>query len=183
MKFRLASTIAALTLGMTATAASAETYIGLGIGSEAPVTGSLGEQFSTDDTTHGRLMLGKRFGKLAIEGSLFGTEMFHLGGPDAAIAALALDLKYHLPVASNFEAYVKGGLHKAYLSSDTNQRFDEMEGQGYQYGAGIQYRFNLAVTSAALWLDYQRAQFEVADEGVELSGTGKMLQVGVSLGF
>lgn len=181
MKFRLASTIAILTLGLAGTAV-ADTYLGLGIGTEAPITGSLGDAFSTDDATHGRLVLGKRFGKLAIEGSIFGTEMFN-GGQEAAIAALGVDLKYHLPLASNFEAYVKGGLHKAYVQSDTDGRLDEFEGQGHQYGAGLQYRFNMAVSSAALWLDYSRTQFDVADEGAELGGTAKMLQIGVSIGF
>lgn len=182
MKFRLASSIALLSILGIAGTASAETYLGVGIGTEAPISGSLGDTFSTNDTTHGRLVLGKRFGKLAIEGSLFGTEMFN-GEEDAAIAALGVDLKYHMALGGNFEAYLKGGLHKAYLQSNADSSFDEFEGQGYQYGAGLQYRFNMAVSSASLWLDYTRVQFDVANEGIELDGTGKMLQLGLSVGF
>jgi len=172
----LGAALAMLGLGSTAVA---NTYIGLGIGTEAPITGQLGQMVSTDDSTHGRLILGSGFGPLALEGSLFGTGL----EGDQSILALGVDLKYTIGIAGGFGVYLKGGLHRAYLQSE-NAWLDQYEGNGYQYGVGAQYRFDLAVSSAALWLDYTRSRFELDDrDAAPLEGTGKLLTIGLSIGF
>jgi hypothetical protein len=164
--------------------AAADTYLGLGIGTEAPITGDIGDSFDTTDSTHGRLVIGSRFGRLGLEGSLFGTEMTGGDAAEHAIAALGVDLKYHFGLSGPLEVYLKGGLHRAYLRTDESAELDEFEGNGYQIGAGIQYTFNLALTHASIWLDYNRSKFQLEDDlGRELEGTGKLLTIGLSVGI
>jgi hypothetical protein len=183
MKFRLASLTAVAVMFGGVGVVSADTYLGLGIGTEAPLTGSMGDSFTTDDSTHGRLMIGSRFGRLGIEGSLFGTEL-GAQGMSHTLAALGVDLKYHIKLSGPLELYLKGGLHRAYLRSDYDAALEDYAGNGHQYGAGIQYRFDLALTSAALWLDYNRTKFDIDDDaGRRFSGTGKLLTIGLSIGI
>lgn len=171
--------VALATFGLAGTA-EADSYIGLGIGTEAPIGGSLGEMVSTNDSHHGRLILGSGFGPLALEGSVFGTGL----AGERSLIALGVDLKYTIGIAGGFGVYLKGGLHRAFLEADDNEWLDQYDGNGYQYGAGMQYKFDLAVSSAALWLDYTRSHFELDDEeAAPVEGTGKLLTIGLSIGF
>jgi hypothetical protein len=183
MRTVLATSGCLLALVLSAPAAHAGSYIGLGIGSEAPLTGDLGDRFATTDTRHGRLVLGKRFGQLAIEGSLYGTEFTGPSGAgDFNTLSLGVDLKYHFGLAASFSAYLKGGLHKTWLQSgDDDPRVDSYRGGGHALGAGLQYDFAIA----ALWLDYNRQSIELssADGRADMNGGAKLLTLGLSLSF
>ncbi len=56
--------------------AQADGYIGAGIGSGGDLSGDISEHFTTDeDSSSSRILVGERFGALAVEGSVFGSQL------------------------------------------------------------------------------------------------------------
>jgi hypothetical protein len=164
--------------------AAAGSYVGLGIGKDAPLTGDLGRTFHTDDSRHARLMIGKRFGQLAIEGVLFGTEFSpQRGAGEFHTLSLGVDAKYYFGLTLNLNAFLKGGLHRTWISAGPEDPLlDSYSGNGHAIGAGLEYRFAIA----SLWVDYTRQSFELQSldrPDRPLDGGAKMLSVGISLGF
>lgn len=182
MRRLLAASALLVALALASSSASAETYLGLGIGKDAPVTGSFGERFSTDKTRHGRVFLGKRFGQLAIEGVIFGTEFTRPNGNgDFNTLSLGVDAKYYFSLMLNFSAYLKGGIHKTWVQApEENATLDSYSGTGHAIGAGLEYRFALA----GIWLDYNRQSVLLKSEQAgDLEAGAKMLTLGATLSF
>lgn len=180
----LAPVAALLALALAPASASAGSYVGLGIGKEAPLTGDLGQTFRTDDSRHARLMIGKRFGKLALEGVLFGTEFAPRNGAgEFNTLSLGVDAKYYFGLTLNFNAFLKGGLHRTWIQAGREDPLlDSYSGNGHAIGAGLEYRFAIA----SLWVDYTRQSFELQSldrPDRPLDGGAKMLSIGLSLGF
>lgn len=183
--------ILVMTLGLlaaTAAEAYAGGYVGVGIGSDGDLGGSISNHFSTDeDASTSRILLGQRFGALALEASLFGSQLHgassYAPSGDYSTLSLGVDLKYHIGLVGGLEAYGKIGLNKTWLDSSEHSDWN-YEGRGTELGLGLQYSFDLPITEVGLWLDYSRQTTELRD-GVRqsLDGEISMLNLGISLGF
>jgi hypothetical protein len=156
------SLLAVALVAASATAASAGTYLGLGIGTAASPSGDLSMQASDGNRT-GRLMLGTRFGHLSIEGagSRFGLLRGSLPYQGTELAAA---LKYSLPLGNNFEVFGRGGVERTWLNPENTSA--QYAGNGWLLGAGFEYRLNLGVTAASLFVDYQHSDTDLENQSV-----------------
>lgn len=184
-----AALIAALLAAMPS-AASAGVFVGLGIGTNE-VSGS---ERLVDDGRSMRLLVGYqfrplRFGAIAVEGSIGG---YGLGLLDRTSVVeidarqLSLAGRFNLPLANNFQAFGRLGLHHTSASA-TNAIYDT-SGSGYLVGAGIEYRFDVGVgTGASVGIDYQLNKVELSGERFQNGTAFDVLQrqwtLGVTLGF
>lgn len=158
----------------TTTAASAGTYVGLGVGTAANVDAGVMTQGTGRS---GRLVLGLRFGRLSLEGAGSRFGITNTASYDAT--QLAAALKYSIPLGNDFELFGRGGLERSWLSSGTDRSWS---GDGYVLGAGFEYRLNLAVTAASLFVDYERATTAFTDGMAgKFDATTSMWTMGVTL--
>ncbi len=164
--------------------AHADGYVGIGVGSGAELGGELSDFFITDeDSSSSRILVGKRFGSLAIEASLFGSQLYGNAG-DFATVSLGLDAKYYLGLAGGLEGYGKIGLNKTWLTGPEETEEWDYKGRGQELGLGLQYNFSLALTDIGVWLDYTIQNTELRDgENQVLDGTLEMVNLGLSVGF
>lgn len=187
----IASSALALPLLLAASPAQAGGYMGIGIGSQGELDGEISKHFTTDgqsDTS--RIILGQRFGALAMEASLFGSQLQGNGGftgtSDFATVSVGVDLKYYVGIAGGFEGYGKVGLNKTWLTGPATEGMD-FQGRGTEIGAGLQYTMNLPLTQVGLWLDYTIQNTELRDLDMgpssNLDGELRMMNLGVSVGF
>jgi hypothetical protein len=150
--------LAAIAVALVAipSVASAGTYLGLGIGTAA---GGSWESSSYNGDIDGfersgRLLVGYRISKFSVEGQVsrfaltFGDPL-EFRGHQAGVAA-----KFNFPLGNNFEVYPKAGVARTWLSGMNGP--DSYAGNGWFLGAGAEYRLNLGVTAASLFVDYQR---------------------------
>lgn len=184
------ASIAALTTGLLFAGSShADGYVGAGIGSDSSISGELGSHFQTNDkASSSRVIIGQRFGALALEASLFGSQLHGtsamVGSDDYATISLGVDLKYHLGLIGGLEAYGKLGLNKTWLSGPAKTEGAGYEGRGKALGLGLQYTFDLPLASVSLWADYTVQRTKLRDgERQNLDGELAMANFGVSLGF
>jgi hypothetical protein len=178
---------AALVLGFSSTA-FAGGYIAVGVGSDAEIEGDLAGMFDADGANNGRLSIGQRSGPLAIEASIFGTDLNSAAGAGGEYSTLSLgvDVKYYVSLTGPIEGYARGGLNKTWIGADEGGDVGvDMEGRGYSVGAGLQYSFRLMpLGEAALWLDYTHQSVRLYDQALEqFDGNVKLLTVGLSIGL
>lgn len=168
------SLIAVALVAASASSASAGTYLGLGIGTSATPSGDM-QMTSNDGSRSGRLMVGTRFGQLAIEGagSRFG---FFRGAAPYQGTMLAAALKYSLPLGDSFEVFGRGGLQRTWLSTDTSGVSD-WAGNGWLLGAGFEYRLDLGATAASVFVDYERTGTSLDNQ----SGLSSSMSEGIGL--
>lgn len=173
----------------SAGAASAGGYVAIGAGGDADLGGDLDDHFTTEGTSAGRLAIGERFGSVAIEAVLFGTDLAGTSGMtgqgDYSTMSLGVDLKYYIPLAGGLEAYARGGLNKTWVVEGFDNNMDlDHAGRGWDVGAGLQYSFRLLpLVEAAIWADYNHQVLELHSASRRtLDGTVDMLTIGVSLG-
>jgi hypothetical protein len=185
-----ASLAALLALGLAQpTEARADGYVGLGIGSDSSISGELSNHFATDEeATSSRVVLGQRFGALALEASLFGSQLHGIGGmagtDEYSTISLGVDLKYHIGLIGALEGYGKIGLNKTWLTGPDNNASLSYEGRGEAMGLGLQYSFDVAVTHISLWADYTLQRTELRDgDRIALDGELGMANLGLSVGF
>lgn len=172
----------ALLASMTSLA-SAGTYLGVGVGSEASGSGTYGRNDVSMDgyDRSGRLMLGTRFSKLSVEaqGSRFDVA-FNNNAYDAT--QLALALKLSIPLGNNFEVFGKGGVQRTWLSFNGTNSDMDAAGSGLLFAAGFEYRFNLVATAASLFVDYQHSDSGYRNgKMVEFDGTSSMWTLGATV--
>jgi len=180
----LASLILATAIVGATTPAVAGGYLSVGIGEGADLQGDLAAEFDTNgDASNGRIGIGQRTGPVAIEASLFGTDMVGVDG-DYSTVSLGVDVKLFHTLAGSFEVYGKGGLNKTWLVARDDQG-NGMSGRGKQLGLGVQYRFTTGlIGEAALWLEGSRTYVDLSDDaGARLGGQIDMLDIGVSFGL
>jgi hypothetical protein len=186
MRVFTAILLAAMLTGVSA--AHADGYLSLGVGSRAALSGELGSQFQSPGISAGRLALGYRSKSLAIEAVAFGNGLGTMtSDADMATASLGVDLKYYLHLALGIECYARGGLHRTWLaqSGQAQSLMTGYQGNGHVLGGGLQYAFeSLPLDEAAVWADYSRQAFKLANEAQQsMSGTADVITVGVSIGF
>jgi len=154
------SLLAVALVAASATAASANTYLGLGIGTDASPSGDLSMQTS-DGNRSGRLMLGTRFGHLSIEGagSRYGLLRGSLPYQGTQLAAA---LKYSLPLGNNFEVFGRGGVERTWLNPENTAA--DWAGNGWLLGGGFEYRLDLGVTAASVFVDYEHSDTNLVNQ-------------------
>lgn len=185
----MVSLTALLVGGVSAGTAQADGYVGVGIGSDSALGGDLNQHFSTDDDTSSRrIVIGQRFGFVALEASLFGSELLGdsalVGNNEYSTVSLGVDLKFHLGLILGLEAYGKLGLNKTWLSGPAETDAWDYSGRGNALGLGLQYTFDLPLASISLWADYTVQRTELRDSDRQaLDGELAMGNLGVSLGF
>ncbi len=169
--------------------AHADGYVGFGIGADAELTGEVSNHFTTgEDASSSRVLVGERFGALAVEGSIFGSQLRGASGfsgdGDFTTVSVGIDLKYYIGLMGGLEGYGKVGLNKTWLAGPEGMSEASHEGRGRSLGLGLQYNFNIALTEVGLWADYTSQDTELrSDDGPLLDGNIEMMNVGVSVGF
>jgi hypothetical protein len=172
-----------LALTLTAGTAHAGGYLGLGIHSEAGLGGDMNDNFSSAGHNGGRLVLGTRISRLAVEGSLDRTGLTSTtavgGGDDHTATSLGVAGKFFVPLGASgaFEAFGKLGMQRTWLV--------DHEGDDWFAGVGLQYSFSLGlVGGAALLVDYTHQEVTLRDpERRPLDGNVRTLSAGLQLGF
>lgn len=151
---------ALVVVAASAAPASAGTYVGLGIGTGASASASNGAMLEENGRS-GRALIGWRLGRLAVEGA--GTRYDYWGNANPYTATqLAAALKLGLPLGNNFEFFGRGGLHRTWFNQQNGDGDDA--GNGYLLGGGFEYRLNLGVTGASVFVDYQRSSVTLVDD-------------------
>lgn len=184
---RMKRTALALALvGASSTVAAAGGYVGLGIGTGPTVNASDLENDLTNDGRSGRLIIGHRFGRFAVEGAVgkFDLILSDNGGqgPGYEVYQAQAAAKYGLPLGDGFEVYGKLGLHKQWFNNE-REEFD-VSGSGLLLGAGFEYRFNTGVGGFSLFVDYQYASADVKGDVLEFGDTStRMWTLGATIGF
>jgi hypothetical protein len=186
MRTFTATLLATMLAGLSA--AHADGYVSLGVGSRAALSGELGSHFQSEGISAGRLALGYRSGNLAIEAVAFGNGLGAMSSEaDMATASLGIDLKYHLHLVLGLEGYARAGLHRTWLAQngEAESLMTGYQGNGHVLGGGLQYELEaLPVADTSLWADYSRQEFDLTNEAQQtMSGTADVITVGVSLGF
>jgi hypothetical protein len=188
MRIFTATLLAALLTGVSA--AHADGYVSLGVGSEAALGGEMDDRFLSEGSGAGRLALGYRSRSVAIEAVAFGNGLGFINSgatsdADMTSMSLGLDLKYHLDLMLGLEGYGRAGLHKTWLSQGVQSEMAAYQGDGHVLGGGLQYAFDiLPKVDAAVWADYSHQVFELEDAaGEPLTGSADVVTFGVSLGL
>jgi hypothetical protein len=187
MKPLLVVALLALPLAV-ATPAAAGGYVAFGLGSDAVLTGDLGERFDSEATGSGRLGFGVRYGPLALEASGFGATAATPLADDAPRGAfsplsLGVDVKYHLAFLPVVEVYGRAGLNRTWLMNDDSGSAG-YSGTGHALGGGLQLPLRaLPVVQAAVWLDYTRHTTRLeSSAGDAVGGNAHLLMLGLSVG-
>ena len=163
-------------------------YLTAGISSEANLSGDLATHFSTQGQGGGLVGIGFRFGQLALEGSLAGSDMFSrsaLGDRlDYTAISAGADLKYFVGLTGPLEAYGKFGLHRTWLTSHSDAGLHE-SGDSWAAGAGLQLGFSLGpIGQAGLVLDFTHRDMDLSEAGRrDLEGGARTLTLGMLVGF
>lgn len=172
--------LVAAVLMASSSIASAGGYLGLGIGPKANVNGTDGH-FEAGGRSY-RLLGGLRFGRLAIEASVTGQDVFLIdnGGGQYDAKQLGLAGKYNLPLGSNFEAFAKLGVHRTWLSNDS---IYDVAGNGLLVGGGFEYRLNAVITNGSLFVDYTHHAATLEGDIYAFDGGVGMWMLGFTIGI
>jgi hypothetical protein len=181
-------------LAATSSAATAGTYVGLGIGTNAVGVSTEGTNRLVEDGRSARLFAGyrfrpMRFGAFAIEGALGG---YGLGLLDRTSVVeidayqLSVGGRFNLPLGSHFEAFGRLGLQ--HTSAGAENPIYNTSGNGFLAGAGIAYLFNVGIgTGASVSIDYQLNKTELSGERFQgataFDVTERQWTLGVAIGF
>jgi hypothetical protein len=166
---------AVIVVAATGTAASAGTYVGLGIGNSA-VSDTYNNSF-TPDGRSGRLMLGARLGNFSLEGAFTGYSL--LGRTSMYDSrTLSAALKLNIPLGNRFEAFGRVGVLRTYLSP-TKDTMPTYSGDGYTWSAGFEYRVDLGLAGGSLFVDYTRNNAKLTGGPRDLDQTASMWSLGL----
>jgi len=150
--------LGALALASFTSVASASPYVGLGIGSEASGSATTQNSETSMDgyDRSGRLMVGTRLSRLSVEGQASRFDVT-VRDRDYQGTPAALAVKLSLPLGNNFEVFGKGGLQRTWLTHQGGNSDFDAAGSGLLLGAGFEYRMDLGVTAASIFVDYQHS--------------------------
>lgn len=157
--------LATALLAATATTASAGSYLSLGLGGDPVLSGELSAAADGDAGGNGRLAVGQRFGRLALEGSL---SRFGLATEQATAAGVHVRLT--LPLDGALGAYGRLGLERVWLGAE-GDRLGDRTADGMVGGVGLEYRLEAPLLGqAALWAEVSQNKLdtEAGEVGVRL---------------
>jgi Outer membrane protein beta-barrel domain len=173
--------LAVALIATAAPAASAGTYIGLGIGSGANVSDTVDSPYLADGRS-AKLAVGFSFGRLAVEGQYSGFGLIRQNGPATGALdsrTLSAALKYNYPLGNSFEVFGRAGLLRTDLTlRDVGPM--STSGDGFLLGAGFEYRLP---AFGGIFVDYTRdeATFDSSLKGAPLDQTSSMWMLGVDI--
>lgn len=159
----------------SASVASAESYLSLGLGGEPALHGDLRMAASGEgDGGNGRLALGIGAGRLAVEGSL---SRFGLGANTATAAGAHLRLRF--PVQGGFGIFGRIGLERVWLGSDVPSMGSTADGM--VGGLGLEYRLSAPLLGeAGLWAEVSDDRL---DTGGGHTGGARLWTAGLTVGL
>jgi hypothetical protein len=177
----------------TTTAASAGTYLGLGIGPDANVGGT--ESISSGGRS-ARLLGGYSFGGLkvgaiSVEASITGQSLTYNSNARGMFDAkeLALAGRYNYPIGYHFEVFGKVGVHHTWLSHQDSAHYGSVydsSGNGVLLGLGVEYRLpNIGpVHGPSFFLDYTHYMTTLEGNGFMFEGASVgMWMLGFTVGL
>jgi opacity protein-like surface antigen len=164
-------------LAISTTTASAGGYLGLALGTQPAVNDEFQQTAQPSDRSF-RALGGVRFGNVSIEGAVndFGVIT---GRGDQSVIQLSAALKLGLPLGNGFEAFGRAGIERTWLNLD-DDRYD-YTGNGFQLGAGFEYRFSLGVTGASLFVDYTIHHATLENTRIKVDETSRVWGLGFTL--
>jgi hypothetical protein len=172
-------------LAASTQAASAGTYLGLGIGPGANVGGTDGhvDEGGRSMRLLGGYKLSVLSGRLAIEGALSfqGLTFKDNGGPEYDGRQLGVYGKYNHPLGSDFEVFGKLGVHRTWFSSEVDAY--AVAGQGFLVGVGAEYRLTAILASASVWVDYTHHMATLDGDRYSWDAGVGMWMLGFSIGL
>jgi len=142
----------------SASVASAESYLSLGVGGDPALHGDMRMAGRGEgDGANGRLALGIGVSRLAIEGSL---SRFGLGSSTGTAAGAHLRLRF--PVRGGFGFFGRVGLERVWLGADLPSMDSTVD--GVVGGLGLEYRLSAPLLGeAGIWA-------EVSDDRLDTGG-------------
>lgn len=171
--------ILALLIVAAPASAHAGGYVSAGIGGAPDLGGEL-HNLSGEGHNSGRLALGHGLGPIALEVGVtgYGVTGTMPGGESVDGEALSASIsgKVFGGLVGNLDAFVRAGLQRTWISTDA---MDDLDGQGYVLGLGLDYGFPLA----ALWLELDREYLDLTQSGGQYRGTADTLMAGVRVGL
>jgi hypothetical protein len=191
--------LVASTLVALAGTASANTYIGIGIGPSPAISGD--DRLESVGRS-GKLLVGFNFGvpgrspKFAVEGSIGRNGALFSDQQDGAVTVLqpygnmyqaAVSGKLNFVLGNNFEAFGRLGLHHIQAdASDQPTRRDTLDvsGNGFLVGGGIEYKLKLGV-GGGIFLDYTISKAELTNDlsALKFDVTMRTWTLGLTFGF
>jgi opacity protein-like surface antigen len=181
MKSALVLTGVLAGISFSTASASAGGYLGLGLGAQPAVNDDLMPTVVPEGRSL-RVLAGARYGNVALEGALNGFGVVVDNHGDQTMYQLSAALKLSLPLGSGFEAFGRAGLERTWLHiSDAPNNW---MGDGFLAGGGFEYRLNLAVTSASLFVDYTVHHATLEDGGHStINETSRIWALGFTVGL
>src|SRR5262245_23980606 len=151
----LIAALVALTAGTGAAAADGWYYReGVGV---MRLERDLDREFTTGDAPLGvRAAAGRRVGDWSVEAFLLAGQMQSRRFDNDLYSALGygLDARYHVPLASHVELYLRGGLGGLALTGGAYRSGPDLSGYGgraLQYGAGVQVGGQVRALGLLFW--------------------------------
>lgn len=163
------------------TTASAGGYVGLAVGTRPGVNDELANSVANPQGRSFRGLGGIRFGNVSIEGALNGFGAVTAQDGERNIYQLSAAAKLSLPLGDGFEAFGRAGLEHAWL--DLGDDRYNLSGNGFLVGAGFEYRFNLGVANASVFVDYNIHSATLKDQRDEIEATTGAWGLGATVGF
>jgi hypothetical protein len=166
-------------LGISTTTASAGGYLGLALGTLPAVNDEMAATAQPTGRSL-RLLGGARFGNISIEGAFNGFGVA-TANTDQNVLQLSAAAKFNLPLGNNFEGFGRAGLERTWLSVG-DDRYN-LTGNGFQVGAGFEYRLNVGVTSGSLFVDYTIHHATLENTRGKVDETSRIWGLGFTVGF
>lgn len=179
MKSALVAVLVLSASAFTARTASADVYLGLGVGARPAVNDSLAS-FGDPDSRSLRALGGYRYASFAIEAALDGFRLADNRGRSPTMYQGSIAAKLGLPLGNGFEVFGRVGLERTWFDIDDSTSW---QGDGYLAGGGFEYRFKLATTSTSLFVDYTVHQATLVNARQEADVSSRMWALGFTIGL
>jgi hypothetical protein len=164
------------------TTASAGGYLGLALGTQPGVNEEL-TTMAPNARPVGRSLRGlggMRFGNFSVEGALNGFGVVTNRG-DQTIYQASVAAKLNLPLGNNFEGFGRAGLERTWL--DLGDDRYNYAGNGFLIGAGFEYRLDIGISNASIFVDYTIHHATLADTRGKADETSRIWALGFTVGI
>lgn len=167
-------------IAISGTAASADTYLGVALGTQPGIN----DELAMTATPVGRSLrgiAGLRFGKVSLEGALNGFDVIPNRNGPTTVYQLSAALKLSLPLGNNFEGFGRVGLERTWLN--LSDPVYDLTGDGFLVGGGFEYRLNAIVSNASIFVDYNIHHATLESMANKVDSTIGIWGLGVTVGI
>jgi hypothetical protein len=161
------------------TTASADGYLGLGVGTQPAVNDSMAAVGAPSGRSL-RGLIGFRFGNVAVEGAVNGFGVATHRGDQTVYQASAA-LKLSVPFGNNFEGFGRAGLERTWLNLDEDRY--NLSGDGFLVSGGFEYRLNAVIANASIFVDYTIHHATLEDSRDKVDATSRVWGLGFTVGI